>query len=377
MANPPPPYSNITGISRTVMKDNAQESITNYNGNARPGEMVVDLTNNNIYIGNTDGNLNLINTGGGSGNAEPAGSVGAVQLNAGGNLFGASANLTFVNNSLVTSNIVPALDDTYFLGNSTNRWANIWLGPGTIYMTDTSNVANVAELTVSNGILQVNGATGLQANLIAGNTTLTLSNSGNIAMSVRGVANTVVFANTLTSLNTNVAITDAKTLTVGGTTTLNGNVAVATGKTLKVGGANVVTTTNHGFDVQFTDASGTTAGATTTGFYTLHGDLCYFRINIDFSTCTNFGTGQYQVTLPYKSIGTMTQRSGTLHQVTGDLKYHIAGILDLESHTSNPGDTLYLYYSRGDTDLAYTRTTPASATTVTSHFDITGWYQIA
>jgi hypothetical protein len=27
MANPPPPYDNITGISRAVMKDNAQETI--------------------------------------------------------------------------------------------------------------------------------------------------------------------------------------------------------------------------------------------------------------------------------------------------------------------------------------------------------------
>ena len=163
MANPPPPYSNITGISRTIMKDNSSDTIADYNGNARPGEMVVDLTNNNIYIGNTNGNLTLINSsGGGTGNAVPAGSVGSVQLNAGGNLFGASANLTFVNNSLVTGNVIPALDNTYFLGNSTNRWANIWLGPGTIYITDTGNVANVAELTVSNGILQVNGAAGFK-----------------------------------------------------------------------------------------------------------------------------------------------------------------------------------------------------------------------
>jgi hypothetical protein len=145
------------------MKDNSSDTIADYNGNARPGEMVVDLTNNNIYIGNTNGNLTLINSsGGGTGNAVPAGSVGSVQLNAGGNLFGASANLTFVNNSLVTGNVIPALDNTYFLGNSTNRWANIWLGPGTIYITDTGNVANVAELTVSNGILQVNGAAGFK-----------------------------------------------------------------------------------------------------------------------------------------------------------------------------------------------------------------------
>jgi hypothetical protein len=94
MANPPPPYENITGISRTVMKDNAQESIANYNGNARPGEIVVDQLNNNVYIGNTNGNLNLLVIGGGSGNSEPAGPVGAIQYNSGGNLFGGTANVT-------------------------------------------------------------------------------------------------------------------------------------------------------------------------------------------------------------------------------------------------------------------------------------------
>ena len=94
MANPPPPYDDITGISRTVMKDNAQESITNYNGNARPGEIVVNLLNNDVYIGNTNGNLNLLVIGGGSGNSEPAGPVGAIQYNSGGNLFGGTANVT-------------------------------------------------------------------------------------------------------------------------------------------------------------------------------------------------------------------------------------------------------------------------------------------
>ena len=60
MASPPPPYDNITGISRTVMKDNAQETVANYNGNARPGEMTVNPNTSQIYIGNTNGNLNLV-----------------------------------------------------------------------------------------------------------------------------------------------------------------------------------------------------------------------------------------------------------------------------------------------------------------------------
>ena len=201
MANPPPPYSDITGISRTVMKDNAQESITNYNGNARPGEMVVDLTNNNIYIGNTNGNLTLINTGGGSGNAEPAGSVGAVQINAGGNLFGASANLTFVNNTLTTGNIIPAVDNVYFLGNATNRWANIWLGPGTLYITDSNIASNAtAELTVLNGVLQINGADQLQVGQLKFVNNTIESTTGNIPIEIgqtSATANLVFRRNTV------------------------------------------------------------------------------------------------------------------------------------------------------------------------------------
>jgi hypothetical protein len=65
MANPPPPYEDITGITRTVMKDNAQETVANYNGNARPGEMTVNPVTGNIYLGNVDGNLNLVISGSG------------------------------------------------------------------------------------------------------------------------------------------------------------------------------------------------------------------------------------------------------------------------------------------------------------------------
>ena len=66
MANPPPPYSDITGISRAVMKDNAQETLANYNGNARPGELVVDLTQDPppLYVGNNAGQLTAITSGG-------------------------------------------------------------------------------------------------------------------------------------------------------------------------------------------------------------------------------------------------------------------------------------------------------------------------
>ena len=66
MANPPPPYDNITGISRAVMKDNAQETLANYDGNARPGELVVDQTTSIVYVGNALGDLTAVATPGGA-----------------------------------------------------------------------------------------------------------------------------------------------------------------------------------------------------------------------------------------------------------------------------------------------------------------------
>lgn len=60
MASPPPPYADITGITRAVMKDNAQESIAAYDGNARPGELIVQQNTNNLFVGDTNGNIHLL-----------------------------------------------------------------------------------------------------------------------------------------------------------------------------------------------------------------------------------------------------------------------------------------------------------------------------
>jgi len=75
MANSPPPYNDITGISRAVMKDNAQVTLANYDGNARPGELVVDQSTDQVYIGNSSGALTQIAAGIGNGGSSglPAG----------------------------------------------------------------------------------------------------------------------------------------------------------------------------------------------------------------------------------------------------------------------------------------------------------------
>ena len=98
----------------------------------------------------------------------------------------------------------------------------------------------------------------------------------------------------------------------------------------------------------------------------------YFRVYVDFASCTNFGTGQYQITLPFPSVATMRQAGGSLHQVTGAALYHIAGVTD----TAISSTIHKLYYSGSTTDLAWKNTTPVGGTSVTSHFDISGVYEI-
>jgi hypothetical protein len=102
MANPPPPYDDITGISRAVMKDNAQETLVNYDGNARPGELVVNLEVDPpaLYIGNNAGQLTAISSSG----ITPA--YGQFWGNTSQTVLSANTEYRFVfNNSDPTSNV--------------------------------------------------------------------------------------------------------------------------------------------------------------------------------------------------------------------------------------------------------------------------------
>ena len=140
MANNPPPYSDITGISRTVTKDNAQESIANYNGNARPGEMVVDLSNNDIYIGNVNGGLNLISSGSGYG------VFNTITANSG----------TITGNLVVVGNISAA---------TTTTIGGVRAGPG-------ANISNTGLLTIN-----TSGLSFSFGNFYANNNILSIVNS--------------------------------------------------------------------------------------------------------------------------------------------------------------------------------------------------------
>jgi hypothetical protein len=214
--------------------------------------------------------------------------------------------------SLIQGDLIPALDNVYVLGNTQYRWKSITVGTGTIFMVDTITGIQ-AELSVTNGVLLVDGVSLLGA-------------AGITFLGDNSIQNTAY-----------------------------------------------IPAVSQLFNPLFADG-GTLNGVIATGSYTmLSPKICFFRVNVDFSGCTNFGTSQYQITLPFPSISTIRLANGTLHQPTLSSLYHIAGITDVDTADAN---IMKLYYSGSTTDLAWKYNTPVGATTVTSHFDISGVYEI-
>jgi hypothetical protein len=126
-----------------------------------------------------------------------------------------NSDMVVSGNITSAGSLVPSTSNTYTLGTPTFKWADMYIGPNSIHIQDTANSANTGILTVTNGILQVNGLAGLQANLIAGNTTLTLAPNGNINMSVTSVANVLQVTSNATKVNGNLVVTS----NTGGTAT--------------------------------------------------------------------------------------------------------------------------------------------------------------
>ena len=79
-----------------------------------------------------------------------------------------TANGTVVKNYItstdmvLTGNLTPAAGNTYTLGSPTKKWADIYVGPNSIHLQDTANSQLDATMTITNGVLLINGADQLQ-----------------------------------------------------------------------------------------------------------------------------------------------------------------------------------------------------------------------
>jgi len=114
---------------------------------------------------------------------------------------------------LTRLDLIPLTDNVYTLGTTTSRWKSINVGPGTITITDqTLNTA--ADISVDNGVLQINGANQLQVGQ--------LKFVDNTIESTTGAVDIQIGLTTSTAdikLNRNVVLATGKTLTFGDGTT--------------------------------------------------------------------------------------------------------------------------------------------------------------
>jgi hypothetical protein len=108
----------------------------------------------------------------------------------------------------------------------------------------------------------------------------------------------------------------------------------------------------QGSSVSFVPAGGTTGTQPTfsgdplfTGSYTLFGNLAHFAIDVDMDNITNFGTGQYYISLPFAAKRNYIFRDGCIHDISTNRQYSVSGHvtagstrLDLFSTSSNGQD---------------------------------------
>lgn len=106
------------------------------------------------------------------------------------------------------------------------------------------------------------------------------------------------------------------------------------------------------------------------GSYNRIGNLVHFVVNVDFDGITDFGTGQYYVTLPYPPISDYLFSSGHLFDFSTNNSYIMVGMAE-------PGsNVLKLFYLGSNSQLeTFEHNSPKTLST-DDHFDISGTYEI-
>jgi hypothetical protein len=103
------------------------------------------------------------------------------------------------------------------------------------------------------------------------------------------------------------------------------------------------------------------------GSYTKTGNLVHFRVNVSMSNITNFGSGQYYVSIPFTSEYDVYVRNGQLKHSSGDM-YSVSG------HATAGSNELRLYTTASNgKEVAFTSSSPVGLNT-TCDFHIFGSY---
>jgi hypothetical protein len=111
-------------------------------------------------------------------------------------------------------------------------------------------------------------------------------------------------------------------------------------------------------------------GTPATGTYIRIGNLVHFRITVRCTTVTNFGTGQYHLTLPFAPADDYVLRDGGIHANTGS---HYAMMADAEKDEIS----ISLWHpGPGGQDAVMDHNSPHSLSTA-DYFYVSGTYEAA
>jgi hypothetical protein len=247
----------------------------------------------------------------------------------------------------LAGDLFPDTDNTRVLGSADKRWADVWIGPGTINITDQTLLTN-ATLTVDNGVLQINGANQLQVGQLKFFENTIESITGNIDIQIGLIGST---ANLV--LNRNVVLGTGKTLNA--TTVTNGVYTTDTGtvtSTMLAGSIANAKLANSSVTVNGTSIALGASGTVTAAAGTLTGTTLAATVvtssltsvgTLDSLTVTNLVTAKNYAG-QVRNLGTITAGAGT--EITIDFATdHMVRF----SYSTEPVQVAFTNYSAGKT----------------------------
>lgn len=105
------------------------------------------------------------------------------------------------------------------------------------------------------------------------------------------------------------------------------------------GDVNGLTTTIYDYTPVWSGTGLTFTGTPATGHYIKIGNLVTVQINVVLNTVTNFGTGQYSLTLPFASKYHTDVSGGSVHKILPGSTEHYS----LKAHLSAGSSTITLW----------------------------------
>ena len=101
-------------------------------------------------------------------------------------------------------------------------------------------------------------------------------------------------------------------------------------------------------------------GTPATGYYIKIGNFIQVQINVDFDNVSNFGTGQYSLTLPFPSKYHTDVYGGSVHDVVNQGVDHYS----LKGHLSDGSSTFTIWNIKSSAaDEAFDHNSPINLTT--------------